>query len=155
MTQKQSTGTQNAGQVINDVMQSIDALHAIYAQENEILDRADSNGFMALQPEKTQRINLYKDHLATLMQRRDEAKQADPMLKKKLQAKQVKFAELCEVNLKGLKKMKRGSERLGDKIRFCAKEAARQQGRNSYGENGFAKQSSSDKTLSIGISETA
>ena len=85
----------------------------------------------------------------------DDAKRADPLLKQKLQAKQEKIAELCEENLKGIKKMQRGTERLSNKIRFCAQESARQKGRYSYGETGRVTPSSIDPPLSIGLSEEA
>lgn len=155
MKQTRSKATQTPGKVINDVMLAIDALRDIYVQENDLLERADAKGFMNLQDEKTEHINVYRDRIEALMQRRDEARQADPLLKKKLQAKQEEFAGLCEINLKNLKKMQRGTERLGDKIRFCVQEATRQQGRHSYGETGSINASSLDKPLSIGVSETA
>ena len=102
------TDTQNPGEIINDVMQSIDALRTIYTQENERLNEADAKGFMALQDEKSTHINIYRDRIENLMMNRDQVRAADPLLKKKLQAKQAEFAALCETNLKGLKKMKRG-----------------------------------------------
>jgi len=155
MKKTSQKSTQNANHIINDALQAIDILRELYVRENDALSRAHARDFMSLQAEKEVPLNYYKDRIETLMMHRDEARKVDPTLKQKLQSKQAEFAALCEENLKGLKKMQRGTERLSNKIRFCAQESARQKGRYSYGETGRVNHTALDQPLSIGVSEEA
>ena len=118
MKQGNTTGKQDPGQIINEAMQAIDVLRDLYTQENDALSRSSVNEFMDLQALKEEPLNIYKDRIEALMMNKEEAKKVDPTLKKKLQTKQADFAALCEHNLKGLKRMQRGTERLSNKIRF-------------------------------------
>ncbi len=155
MRKTNTSKSQDTTQIILETMQAIDILHDIYEKENEALNRSSGREFMGFQVEKEIPLNLYMGRMEALMIRMDDAKRVDPLLKQKLQAKQEKIAALCEENLKGIKKMQRGTERLSNKIRFCAQESARQKGRYSYGETGRVTSASIDPPLSIGLSEEA
>ena len=149
------TLSQEAKKEINALMESIDILRLIYMQENEALDASNSRAFMSLQDEKLLAADTYKKQMKQVLKRKDELKKADPALKTKLKLMQADFAGLTEKNLQGLERMRRAGEKFSGRLRFAAKEAARQKGVFSYGQNGAVVSSSKKVPVSMGVSETA
>ena len=145
----------DTNQVINDVMQAMDVLRGFYARENEALEAADAAAFMSMQEEKIDLVNMYKERMNFLLSNKNKMKPLDPITRKKLQAKEADFAELCNANLEGVRKMQHATERLSQKIRFTAQESMRRQGKFGYGETGSVNASETKKTVPIVMSETA
>ncbi len=146
---------ENPNKIINEMMSTIDILRDVYIRETEALDNSDARNFMALQSEKVEKANIYKERIEFILKRKDQIRQADPALKQKLHDMQADFAELATRNMKALQRMQRSTERLGQRMGSAARESARQNGSVGYGETGALNAASSKKPISIGIQETA
>lgn len=146
--------SKNPNVAMQEMMNTIDVLKDVYKRETVALEQADTRAFLSMQNEKLQAARAYQDGIGQILQRREEMKKANPLLKKRLEDMQKDFATLSMKNMDALQRMARVSERLGNTIRVAAKDAAVKKRTFSYGENGTMK-STEKKTVSMGVSETA
>ncbi len=149
-----SAPLKNPNAAMQDMMTTIDALRNVYSRETEALEAADTRKFLEVQAEKLKVAVEYQAGVEHLIERKNEMKSANPLLRKRLEDMQKDFADLTVRNMDALKRMQRVTERLGNTIRHAAKESAIRERAFSYGETGALK-SSEKKTVSMGVSETA
>jgi hypothetical protein len=139
---------------MQQMMESIDRLRSVYEAETEALKRSDTQGFLALQDEKMSSAMSYEAGINEIIARKDEMKDVDPQMKRKLRQMQKDFAELSQQNMDALQRMQRTMERLGGKIRTAAKDAAKKNRVFSYGQNGQIADVT-HKRISISVQEEA
>ncbi len=144
----------NPNALIQDMMETIDALRGVYVRETESLESADTQAFLAIQEEKIEAARKYQEGIERIVERKADMAAVNPLLKKRLEEVQKEFSTITVKNLEAIKRMQRTTERLGNTIRNAAKESARRQRAFSYGDTG-ALQASDKKTVSMGVSETA
>lgn len=139
---------------MQEMMNTIDVLRNVYRRETAALEAADTRAFLEMQTEKLKAARAYQDGVGQILDRKDEMKKSNPLLRRRLEDMQKDFAELTAKNMDALKRISRVSERLGNSIRVAAKDAAVRNRTYSYGETGSLK-SSEKKSVSMGVSETA
>lgn len=135
-----------------EMMKVIDSFRTLMIHETELLDKADANGFLSLQDQKLTIARHYQSGITQLLERRDEFRNADPALRGKLAAMQRGFHDVVEKNLQGLDRMRRGTDRLRDKIMLFARDAALKETRFAYGASGSMQDGGK---VTIGVSEQA
>ncbi|MGB4107096.1 MAG: hypothetical protein WBK55_04800 [Alphaproteobacteria bacterium] len=139
---------------MQEMMKTIDHLRSVYRRETEVLEAADTRAFLEMQVEKLKAARAYQDGIGQILERKDEMKKSNPLLRRRLEDMQKDFADLTAKNMDALKRMGRVAERLGNSVRVAAKDAAVRDRAFSYGETGTLK-SSEKKSVSMGVSETA
>lgn len=136
------------------MIEVVEGLIAVYREENESLDRADSAAFMALQDKKMVLARLYQKGIQILISRREDMKAIDAGLKQRLQILQADFAAAAEKNMNGLNRLRRATEMLSAKIMAAARRAVESKNVFSYGETGTVH-ARHRRNISMGLSETA
>lgn len=137
---------------IAEMMATIDALRAVYAEETDALERADTQRFMALQDRKIETARNYQSGIAQIAARKEEIRAADPSLRQALVARQEEFSALAARNLQALDRVNRGVRKLGERIMRSARDAAQKEAVN-YGKRG--QLNGYKGPVSIGVSEQA
>lgn len=137
---------------ILEMMRTIDALREVMLAEIESGKNTDTAGFLALQDRKISVGRDFEAGMSQLLSRREELRAADPALRARLHALQTRFHETAMINRDSLDRMRRGMERLGDRIMRFARRTAEQQNRLVYGANGHMQGS---ERASMGINESA
>ncbi len=139
---------------MQEMMQTIDSVRMIVMKETESLETANTKAFLELQQQKLEIARKYQSGVETMLERENEMKNANPLLKKRLMEMQMEFSALTSRNLDALKRMQRSTERLGEVVMNAAKTAAKSQRAVAYGETGIIT-ASERKAVSMGVSETA
>ena len=143
------------GIAMQEMMDTIDTLRAVYVRETDALVVADTKAFLALQEEKLEAARAYQETVQEFLTRKEEMKNVNPLMKKQLEDMQSEFSSLAKKNMDALQSMQRSVERLGSTIRNAAKDSAQKERAVSYGEGGRL-QSTEQKVISTGsVSETA
>jgi len=137
---------------MQQMMDTIDQLRDVYVEENVALENADTNKFLSLQDRKISAARKYQAGTEQMIERKDTLAHIDAALKQQLFGKQEEFAGIIAENLKGLERMRRGVQRLNDRIMTSAREAAQTKNVN-YSAKG--KLNKNERAVSIGISESA
>lgn len=137
---------------ILEMMQTIDALRGVMVQETAALDNTDTEKFFALQDDKLRVARDYQSGMTQLLARKDTLRHADPTLKSRLEALQKNFHATAIENRKSIERMRKGMERLGDRIMRIARAAAEKETRLVYGSTG---QMQAGGKASMGINESA
>lgn len=137
---------------MQQMMDTIDSLREVYVEENAALESADTRKFMSLQDRKIAAARDYQSCTAQMMERRDELQHIDNALKQQLLNMQEEFAGIMAENLKAIDHMRRGVQRLNDRIMTSAREAARTKNVN-YSAKG--RLHTNERPVSIGLSEQA
>ena len=106
---------------MQDMMSTIDALRAVYAEETLALKSSDSPAFFALQDKKIHVAQEYHDRLSAFVARKDEMLKTNPDLKSLLRKKQAEFNDTSRENLEALDRMRRTVDRLGARIMKAAR----------------------------------
>lgn len=140
---------------MQEMMDSIDEMRTVYESETKALDIADVSAFLDIQEQKIEATRRYQKGIEEMLSRRDEMRQVNPLIKKRLAEMQAEFAILAAKNKDAIGRMQRCTERLAGTIRSAAKEAATRQRGTSYGETGAIDSRGSKKPVSTGVSETA
>ncbi len=147
--------SRDPNRAMQDMMDTIDSLRVVYEQETEALLNADTKGFLAVQDEKFRRAKAYQTGVEELLARKDEMKDVNIELKKKLEKMQKDFSELSRSNMIALERMQRTMERLNGTIRSAVKEAVKQERGVSYNQIGRLDDGGQRKSISGSLSETA
>lgn len=137
---------------ILEMMQTIDALRNVMIQETAALDNTDTDKFFSLQDDKLRVARDYQSGMSQLLDRKESLRAADPTLKKRLEAMQQTFHATAVENRKSIERMRKGMERLGDRIMRIARQAAEKETRLVYGATG---QMQAGGKASMGINESA
>ena len=148
------TLSRNPAKAMQEMMDTINHLHQVYIKETDALNDSDTNGFLNLQEEKLTAAHHYQDHISQIIQRKDEMRNLDPSMRRKLQNMHDELSRLGQKNARALERMKKGVDRLAGTLRNAAKSAAEKSQGQHYGATGHIKKTR-NKALSTGsISET-
>ncbi len=142
----------DSNKAMQEMMGTIDRLRLSLTEETAALKDADTPTFMALQDQKIDVARDYLDGMTQMLARKDELKEADPTLKKRLEEMGKQFSETVHDNHAALGRMKNGMKRLGDRIMETARAAAKKEEQLVYGAGG---QMESGLKASIGINRSA
>ena len=146
--------SKDPGKAMQEMMETIDKLRGIYVRETGALVAANTQAFLDIQQEKLNAARNYQRSIEEIINRKDEMKAVNPIIKKRLNDMQQQFSVLARENMEALARMRRCVGQLGETISNAARKTAKNQRAYSYGENGHL-QISSKKSVSMGISETA
>ncbi len=137
---------------MQQMMNTIDQLREIYEEENEALAASDTQAFLGLQDRKIAAARDYQSGAKQMLERKGDLEHIDAALKQEMAAKQESFSGIMAENLKALDRMRKGVQRLNDRIMSSARDAARKDGLN-YSASGNLNHN--DRAISIGVSESA
>ncbi len=138
---------------MQEMMETIDALRAIYVEENKALSAADARAFMAVQDNKITAARKYQSGASQLLERREEiGKKLDPRLRQALYKKQKDFDAISRENIDKLERMRKGTERLGRRIQQAVCDTARKD-THFYSARGNLEPS--DRRVSVSLNESA
>jgi stage III sporulation protein SpoIIIAA len=151
----ETTLSRDPNRAMQDMMDTIDCLRVVYEQETDALLNADTKGFLAVQDEKFRRAKAYQMGVEELLSRKDEMKDVDIALKKKLEKMQKDFSELSHSNMIALERMQRTMDRLNGTIRSAVKDAVKRERGVSYNQIGHLEDGGNRKGISGSLSETA
>lgn len=140
----------NPNAAMIEMMYIIDNFRTVMVREAEALESADAPAFLEMQNEKLSAARQYESGISQLLERKDELRAADPSLQSRLQAMQHAFHEVTTRNLEGLERMKKGTQRLHEKIMMAARDSAITEKSFAYGAAGTLKNGG---RASIGLSE--
>ncbi|MGH1399284.1 MAG: hypothetical protein ACRBCT_08735 [Alphaproteobacteria bacterium] len=146
--------SEDPAQAINEMMETINVMRALYVRENECLEASDARSFLELQQEKMETAQKYQRSITEIMTRRDEIKQADPELKDRLAELYGAFSEDLQRNQSVLSRMQKTTDRLKQTISRATREAVQKQSALNYGKSG-ALNNDPKKIVSSGLIETA
>jgi ElaB/YqjD/DUF883 family membrane-anchored ribosome-binding protein len=144
----------NPKKAMQEMMDTIDELRAVYQQETQALLASDADGFMAMQDAKLNAARNYQDGIAQMIARKEEMKSVDPVLKSQLRTMQADFSKLADKNMRALHRMQKAMERFGSTLREAARDAVKKERSTGYTANGKMLMDET-KSISSGISETA
>jgi hypothetical protein len=151
-SQKTFVLSSDPNKAMQQMMETIDSLRAVYIEENSALQSADTKKFLGLQDKKIAAARNYQYGAEQMVGRKDELQHIDNALKQALMQKQEEFAGIMAENLKGLDRIRKGVQRLNDRIMTSAREAAQTKNVN-YSNKG--KLNKNERPVSIGVSESA
>ncbi|AGH98453.1 flagellar protein FlgN [Micavibrio aeruginosavorus] len=123
---------------MQDMMETIDSLRAVYVEENEALNAARTRDFMALQPRKLETTRAYHDGISQMIARKNDFLNVHPDLKSLFRKKQEEFTVVAEENMEALDRMRRSVNRLNERIMTAARKSMERDGVN-YGAHGKMK----------------
>lgn len=136
---------------MQQMMDTIDALRRIYVEENAALDTSDTKTFMRLQDRKIKAALNYQTGAEQLRARREDIARLGSGTRKKLIDKQEEFSGVMAENLKAIDRLRRGVQRLNDRIMTSARESAQKNNAN-YSRSGLLNKN--ERPVSIGLSES-
>jgi flagellar biosynthesis/type III secretory pathway chaperone len=144
--------SRNPDHAMQEMMETINSLRAVYAEENAALLAADTRLFLALQERKIQTVRNYQAATQQIISRRDEFKSVKPEVRHQLRGMQEDFSKLSAVNLHALDRMRKSVQRLGARIMNAARESVQKTSVN-YGASGSMNKI--ERAVSIGLNESA
>lgn len=144
--------SRNPERAMQEMMEAIAALRAIYAEETKFLTALDTKAFVALQPRKNAAIAKYQAGIQQIIARREEFKKTKPESRVQLITMQEEFFALTSVNLKALDVLNKSVQRLGNRIMLAARKAVQKNGVN-YSKSG--NMANGERIVSIGINQSA
>lgn len=138
---------------MQEMMDTMDELRAIYIEENAVLDKADADGFMALQDRKIALARRYQAGTTQLAGRKEEIRGVvTPALRDEVTRKQEEFSRIAADNLAALERMRKGTRRLSERLMDAARDTARKD-QARYGARGHLEEQ--ERRVSIGLNESA
>lgn len=137
---------------MQEMMEAIDALRAVYTEENDALINADTSRFLALQDKKLSMARQYQAGTEQLLARKEEFKDIAPELRQQLQRRHEEFTAVSATNLEALGRMRKSVGRLGERIMKSAREAVQKDTPN-YSASGSLNRN--DRPVSLGLNESA
>ncbi len=147
--------SRDPNKAMQEMMESIDLLRNVYERETQALLNSDTKGFLSIQNEKFESAKAYQMSVEEMLARKDEMRNIDPDLRRKLEKMQSDFAELSQSNMVALQRMQRSMERLSGTIRSAVKDAVKKDRVVSYGQTGRLEDGGDKKRISTSLSETA
>src|SRR5688572_9417982 len=106
--------SKNPNAAMQEMMSTIEALRGVYQRETAALEAADARTFLGMQNEKLILAHKYQDGVEKIIQRHDEMKTTNPLLRRRLEDMQKSFSELSVRNMDALQRMQRVSTNLGN-----------------------------------------
>lgn len=135
-----------------EMMQALDALRAVYDEENNALEASDTRRFMDLQDRKIQAARRYHETAAQVVDQRENLSLANPEILRQLEKKHTDFTAMTEKNLAHIDRMNKTVKRLSERIVKSARDAALQDSA-SYSRRGTMYRN--DRPVSTGLNESA
>lgn len=157
MTAENQTGTAilsaHSAEALQNMMQTLDNLRAVYEEETKALQLSDIKAFFALQNKKIAAAQDYHAGIAALVDRKDEMLIVHPEMKSLFSRKHDEFSIVARDNIEALDRMRRTVDRLGNRMVRAARDSA---ARNSvsYGSQGHLT-GSRNKPVTMGMNESA
>lgn len=146
--------SQDPNKAMQEMMDTIDTLRAVYDREAEALRSGDVEGFMEIQEEKLFNAYQYQADMQDMLGRVDELKErGQPEIIDALREKYDAFASSSEKNVEALQRMDRIMGRISERLINAAKHAAMSDS-VTYSANG-AMQGKASQVVTTGVSETA
>lgn len=142
----------NTDRAVQEIIGIMDDLTKCLTDENEALENADIQRFMALQDRKIKITHKYNDGMQQLQARKDELKALSPEKKQALLKIRKSFSVLTQENLAHIERMRGSVGRLNGHIMNSARRYADKKGVN-YSNHGHIQKES--RSLSMGINESA
>ena len=139
---------------ISDILAAAQVLEEIYYAEIDALKKPDTREFMDLQDSKIEASQNYYSVMTQMIERKEELKHVDAVMKKKLHEMHTSFSDTADQNKQIMKRMQRSAARLGDTLRNAAVRAAQRKTTLGYSENGERSGGASNKVISSGLYET-
>lgn len=144
--------SKDPNRAMQEMMDTIDALHAVFEEETNALIKADTRRFMDLQQRKISVTRQYQHGTEQFLSRKDEMKKAAPEKQRALKEKYLSFSDITQKNMHQLERMRGGINRLHDHIMKAARDNAGREGVN-YSARG--KLNAHSRRLSMGLNESA
>ncbi len=144
--------SRDPNKAMQEMMFTIDRLRGVLVEETTALNDADTKRFMDMQDQKLDIARDYLEGMDQLIARKDEIKQADKTIIKRLEDVREDFGKTAHENHAAISRMKNGMKRLGDRIMETAREAAKKEQQFVYGANGCLQNATGG---TIGVSESA
>lgn len=137
---------------MQEMMEAIDGLRDVYAEETEALQQIDTMKFLKLQDKKITAARNYQSGIDQILKRRDEFKSTPEDVREELKKKQEEFSALATANIEALDRMHKTVRRLGERVMNAAREAAI---KNSPNYSSKGSMNHKNRGVSIGINESA
>ena len=137
---------------MQEMMQIIDALKSVMDAETAALRETNTGKFIALQEDKLQAARNYQEGVSQMIARKEEMKTVPEGMKRILEQKRAEFSVTAENNMEALGRMRKGMERLSNRIMQTAKKEAEDSRKFAYGAHG--KLEGSGKAT-LGVNERA
>lgn len=137
---------------MQEIMDIIDSLRLVMDAETAALKETDTGTFIRLQDDKIAAARKYQEGVTQMLARKEEMKGAPQALKDMLAQKREEFSQTADSNLDAIARMRKGMERLSNRIMQTAKREAEDARKFAYGAHG--KLEGSGKA-SLGINERA
>lgn len=147
-----TTATANPNDAMLEMMQALDALRAVYDEENNALEASDTRRFMDLQDRKIQAAQRYHETAAHVVDQRAHLPSANPEILRQLEEKHADFSVMTQKNLAHIERMNKTVKRLSERIVKSARDAALQDSA-SYSRRGTMYRN--DRPVSTGLNESA
>ena len=147
-----TTTAQNPNAAMLEMMQALDALRAVYDEENNALEASDTRRFMDLQDRKIQAAHRYHETAAQVVDQRENLSMANPEILRQLEERHTDFAAMTQKNLAHIDRMNKTVKRLSERIVKSARDAALQDSA-SYSRRGTMYRN--DRPVSTGLNESA
>lgn len=138
---------------LQDMMQTIDTMRAVYEEETSALRIADLKAFFALQNKKIAAATDYHAGIAELIARKEEILDVHPDLKNIFNRKHAEFSAVAADNIDALSRMRRTVDRLSHRVMQAARDAAVRDSVN-YSARG-SMNSPRNKPITMGLNESA
>ena len=148
----ETTLSRNPARAMMEMMDTINALRALYKEENAVLEAADTRTFLAMQERKMAIVRAYRSFAQQMIERRAEFKSVDPKLRREMAAAYEDFTNLAAANMESLDRVRLSVKRLGNRIMHVARESARKRTPN-YGASGNLN--INNRKVSIGLNQSA
>ncbi len=139
---------------MQEMMDIIDHLHGIIDEETRALENADTKTFLGLQEEKLIAAQAYHDGATQIIQRKAEFADVRETFKKHLEKKQKSFNASVESNMKRIRSVSKGIQRISNLLMENAREQGQKMQTLNYNHGGKFE-NTANKTVSIGINESA
>lgn len=146
------TTSSNPDAAMLEMMQALDALRAVYDEENNALEASDTRRFMDLQERKIQAAHRYQETAAHVVDQREYLPSANPEILRQLEERHADFTAMTQKNLAYIERMNKTVKRLSERIVKSARDAALQDSA-SYSRRGTMYRN--DRPVSTGLNESA
>lgn len=149
-----NNNNQHVEKTMATVIEMMGRLDAVLKQENDALKNMDRQKFLNLQREKVTLAKNYEKEAQKLIELRGNIRKADKKVTEGLKNAHKSFVEHADENLKVLLQKKEAVQRINKRIMETARDTLVQKDER-YNASGGAYQSTTNKTVSTGLTDTA
>ncbi|GEM_PF-1482164 len=139
--------------LLNRVLEKMEKLILIYAQELDVLSVGDMAKFQSVQPEKLKLIRECELGVAEIAQRKEAVSKASYILKQRLISTHETLSELASQSKRACESRSKSMQRIQDRLLKAARLVVNQQGKKGYGRSGKSYDSHSHRPVATAINE--